>query len=125
MIDLTNTKIYLLPEQRKRVQEYAFSKGWEWLDGKVLKLLDAPYLCFHDDRKLSYLDYEDKDFFDNFHFKLIHFTDIFPEVETKSLEDEKQKLAEFFSFFKQNGERFIGFSVEQLIEEYYNEKFKK
>lgn len=39
-------------------------------------------------------------------------------------EKEKENLIDFFMFFRDNGERYIGLSIEQFVEEFYKQKFK-
>lgn len=39
-------------------------------------------------------------------------------------EMEKQQFVDFFMWFRDNGERYLGLSIEQFVEEFYNQKFK-
>jgi len=36
---------------------------------------------------------------------------------------EKKQFVDFFMWFRDNGERYIGLSIEQFVEEYYNKKY--
>jgi hypothetical protein len=38
------------------------------------------------------------------------------------LEKEKEQFVHFFKWFRDKGESYIGMSIEQLVEEYYNQK---
>jgi hypothetical protein len=42
--------------------------------------------------------------------------------ETK--EKEKKQFVDFFMWFRDNGERYIGLSIEQFVEEFYKQKYK-
>lgn len=37
---------------------------------------------------------------------------------------EKKQFVDFFMWFRDNGERYIGLSIEQFVEEFYKQKFK-
>jgi hypothetical protein len=39
-------------------------------------------------------------------------------------EKEKKQFVYFFMWFRDNGEKYIGLSIEQFIEEFYNQKYK-
>lgn len=39
-------------------------------------------------------------------------------------EKDKENLIDFFMFFRDNGEKYLGLSIEKFVEEYYNQKFK-
>jgi hypothetical protein len=39
-------------------------------------------------------------------------------------EKEKENLIDFFMFFRNNGERYLGLTIEQFVEEFYNQKYK-
>lgn len=47
----------------------------------------------------------------------------FERVFEKAKEMEKQQFIDFFMWFRDNGERYLGLSIEKFIEEYYNQKF--
>ena len=38
-------------------------------------------------------------------------------------EKEKENLIFFFMWFRDNGERYLGLSIEKLVDEYYKQKF--
>jgi hypothetical protein len=42
--------------------------------------------------------------------------------ETK--EKEKKQFVDFFMWFRDNGEKYIGLSIEQFVDEFYKQKFK-
>jgi hypothetical protein len=37
---------------------------------------------------------------------------------------EKKQFVDFFMWFRDNGERYIGLSIEQFVDEFYKQKFK-
>ena len=39
-------------------------------------------------------------------------------------EMEKQQFVDFFMWFRNNGERYLGLSIEQFVDEFYKQKFK-
>lgn len=39
-------------------------------------------------------------------------------------EKEKENLIFFFMWFRDNGERYLGLSIEKFVDEYYNQKLK-
>jgi hypothetical protein len=39
-------------------------------------------------------------------------------------EKEKENLIHFFMWFRDNGEKYLGLTIEQFVEEYYNQKYK-
>ncbi len=39
-------------------------------------------------------------------------------------EIEKKQFVDFFMWFRNNGERYLGLSIEQFVEEFYKQKFK-
>ena len=39
-------------------------------------------------------------------------------------EKEKKQFVYFFMWFRDNGEKYIGLSIEQFVEEFYIQKFK-
>ena len=39
-------------------------------------------------------------------------------------EMEKQQFVDFFMWFRDNGEKYLGLSIEQFVEEFYKQKFK-
>lgn len=48
----------------------------------------------------------------------------FERVFEKAKEMEKQQFIDFFMWFNDNGEKYLGLSIEKFFEEYYNQKFK-
>lgn len=82
MIDLTNTKIHVKSEEEsRRVQEYAFSKGYGWsIDGKIVQHTQDPYLYFYSNSITAGIT---RSTFETHEHKEIKFTDIFPEETTK------------------------------------------
>jgi hypothetical protein len=38
-------------------------------------------------------------------------------------EMEKHQFVDFFMWFRDNGEKYLGLSIEQFVEEYYNQKY--
>ena len=84
-IDLSNTKIEVTPEQSVKVQEYAFSKGWDWLGcGKCVSYANRPHLYFLKGGTIMYGT--DKEAFTKEPQKLITYSDIFPDKETETKE---------------------------------------
>ena len=39
-------------------------------------------------------------------------------------EKEKENLIDFFMWFRDNGEKYLGLSIEQFVNEYYKQKLK-
>lgn len=37
---------------------------------------------------------------------------------------EKEQIINFFLFFRNNGEKYLGMTIEQFVEQYYNETYK-
>ncbi len=37
---------------------------------------------------------------------------------------EKQQLIDFFMWFRDNGEKYLGLSIEKFVDEYYKQKLK-
>jgi hypothetical protein len=39
-------------------------------------------------------------------------------------EKEQKQFIDFFMWFRDNGERYLGLTINQFVEEYYNQKYK-
>lgn len=48
----------------------------------------------------------------------------FERVFEKAKEMEKQQFIDFFMWFRDNGEKYLGLSIEQFVEEFYKQKYK-
>jgi hypothetical protein len=76
--DLANTKIRVTPEQSKKVQELAFSLGYDWWNGnKEAKHTDKTALFFGSDNEI---EWDNEGWFkaEEDH-KPITYADLFPE----------------------------------------------
>lgn len=47
------------------------------------------------------------------------------EVLDKSKQMEKEQFINFFLFFRNNGEKYLGMTIEQFVEQYYKETYGK
>jgi hypothetical protein len=46
------------------------------------------------------------------------------KIAEQAKQIEKKQFVDFFMWFRDNGEKYLGLSIEQFVEEYYNQKFK-